>query len=49
MSSNLPEGFEDPAFDDRQFDDLFTDDEYLIEELPHIKHLDTEDKNLEQE
>ena len=51
MTDNTPPGFEDPAF----LEDLLyspieeTDDRYLIEELPHIAHLDTEDKNFEQE
>ncbi len=48
MASNTPEGFEDPAYLESQYDYMFTDDEYLIEEMPHTAHLDTEDKNFEQ-
>lgn len=47
MANNLPPGFNDPALIDETIND-FTDDEYLIDELPHFKHLDTEDKNFEQ-
>lgn len=48
MSSNLPHGFEDPALIDESIND-FTDDEYLLSELPFVHELDTEDKNFEQE
>ena len=54
MASNLPEGFEDPA---DETEDDFTDDEYLLAELPYSEyykrqfpnHLDTEDQKLEQD
>ena len=51
MANNTPPGFEDSAF----LEDLLyspieeTDDLYLIGERPYLKHLDTEDKNFEQE
>ena len=47
-ANNTPEGFEDPAFIDETIND-FTDDEYLLSELPFVHGLDTEDKNFEQE
>ena len=48
MSANTPHGFEDPADIDETTND-FTDDEYLLSELPFVHGLDTEDKNFEQE
>lgn len=51
MASNLPFGFdehdEEKIYDELDYD--FTDDEYLIPEKPYLGHLDTEDKNFEQE
>lgn len=48
MQSNLPNGFEDPAEREDDFEDHFTDDYYLIAELPHVsKELDTEPKEFE--
>ena len=49
MSASTPPGFEDPAFLEDLLYSEFTDDEYLIEELPHLSHLNTEDQNFEQE
>jgi hypothetical protein len=49
MASNTPPGFKDPAEEPETANFDFTDDEYLLSELPHITHLDTEDKNFEQE
>lgn len=47
MQNNLPEGFKDPA-DIDDLEDHFTDDYYLIAELPHIsKVLNTEPKEFE--
>lgn len=49
MSNNLPPGFNDPA-DEPEINNFdFTDDEYLLSELPFIQQLDTGDKNFEQE
>jgi hypothetical protein len=45
---NTPPGYEDKALI-AEYEYDFTDDEYLIDELPHISHLDTEDQNFEQE
>ena len=44
MSSTTPPGFEDPAFlEDLLYSELDeTDDRFLIDELPHIAHLNTE-------
>lgn len=49
MADNTPIGFNDPAEETEINDFDFTDDEYLLSELPHIAHLNTEDKNFEQE
>jgi hypothetical protein len=50
MPDNTPLGFQDPAFlEELLYSDLEeTDDRYLIDDLPHIAHLDTEDNNFEQ-
>lgn len=50
MASNTPEGFEDKGLIYELRYMQFTDDEYLIDELPHTAHLelDTEDQNFEQ-
>lgn len=50
FASNTPPGFEDPAFlEDLLHSDLDdTEDRYLIDELPHIEHLNTEPKEFEQ-
>ena len=56
MSSNTPPGFEDPAFlEDLLYSEIDetdetdeTDDRFLIDELPHIEHLNTEPKEFEQ-
>ncbi len=48
-ASNTPPGLKDPA-DEKEIDNFeFTDDEYLLSELPFVHGLDTEDKNFEQE
>jgi len=50
MASNIPPGHDDPAFLEyllySEIDE--TEDRYLIDELPHIAHLDTEPKEFEQ-
>lgn len=48
IHSNTPENFEDPALIDETVND-FTDDEYLLSELPFIHELNTEPKELENE
>lgn len=49
MANNLPFGFDDEQKSFNELDYDFTDDEYLLSELPFVKELDTEDKNFEQE
>ena len=48
MASNTPFNFEDSADIDETTND-FTDDEYLLSELPFVQELNTEDENFEQE
>ena len=48
MASNTPFNFNDPADIDETTND-FTDDEYLLSELPFVGELNTEDDNFEQE
>ena len=49
MSINTPPGFEDPAFlEELLYSEIDeTDDRFLIDELPHIAHLNTEPKEFE--
>ena len=51
MNSNTPTGFEDPAFlEELLYSEIDeTDDRFLIDELPHIAHLNTEPKEFENE
>ena len=50
MPNNTPPGFEDPAFLEELLYGYIeeTEDRYLIDELPHIAHLNTEPKEFEQ-
>ena len=55
MANNTPQGFEDPALKvsvefTEQDEELFYENySHLLTEKPHLRHLDTEDKNFEQE
>lgn len=54
MANNTPNGFEDPALKvsvefTEQDEELFYENySHLLTERPHLRHLDTEDKNFEQ-